>query len=351
MIANERSHRTAVPRANLPEEFIADEWYVAAWSDEVTRTPMRRLILGQPVVLYRRIDGTPTAMLDRCVHRAYPLSAGTIDGDNIVCGYHGFVYDAGGTCIAVPGQATIPRAAAVHAFPTVEREPLIWVWMGAPEKADPATIPALPWTTAEGWLQIKDFATIKARYALLVDNLMDLSHETYIHGSTIGSMDIVETPITTETEGTTVRVFRHMEGADIPSNYQRATGLTGSIDRWQDIEYFVPACYTLHVRIAPAGAADDRAFFTKIVYFLTPETKHSTHLMRIISKNYGLDMPDWLVQSINRDHTRVLDEDRVALERLEENLPADGHWQELSVNFDRGGLQWRRVFGERIKHG
>jgi len=54
---------------------------------------------------------------------------------------------------------------------------------------------------------------------------------------------------------------------------QRYTGLTdGTIDRWQDIEYHVPACYTLHIRVAPRGAGDDQAFFTKIVYALTPET-------------------------------------------------------------------------------
>jgi hypothetical protein len=178
---------------------------------------------------------------------------------------------------------------------------------------------------------------------------MDLSHETYIHGATIGSMDIVETPMTTEVDGNVVRVFRHMSRAEIPANYKRYTGITdGTIDRWQDIEYHVPACYTLHIRVAPSGAGDDAAFFTKIVYALTPETKHSTHLIRLISKSFGHDQPEWLAHTISRGHTQVLDEDRVALELLEDNLPADGHWQELSVNFDRGGLQWRRVFRQRL---
>jgi phenylpropionate dioxygenase-like ring-hydroxylating dioxygenase large terminal subunit len=349
MIATPRPRAAAVPRANLPEAFIHDEWYVAAWSEEVTRAPLRRIILDEPVVLYRKLDGTATALLDRCVHRAYPLSAGTIEGDTIVCGYHGFVYDACGSCVAVPGQSTVPKHAGVRAFPLAERGPLVWIWMGDPARADASVLPAIPWTVDANWNHIKDFATIKARYALLVDNLMDLSHETYIHGATIGSMDIVETPMTTEVEGNVVRVFRHMSRAEIPANYKRYTGISGgTIDRWQDIEYHVPACYTLHIRVAPSGAGDDQAFFTKIVYALTPETKHSTHLIRLISKSYGHDQPEWLAHTISRGHTQVLDEDRVALERLEENLPADGHWQELSVNFDRGGLQWRRVFRQRL---
>jgi vanillate O-demethylase monooxygenase subunit len=349
MIASPRPRLSTVPRANLPESFIYDEWYVAGWAEEITRNPLRRIMLDEPVVMFRKLDGTITALLDRCVHRAYPLSAGCVDGDTIVCGYHGFVYDSAGACIAVPGQTTVPKNAGVRSFPIVERGAFVWIWMGDPERADEATLPPLPWTTDPGWHNIKDFATIGARYALLVDNLMDLSHETFIHGATIGSMDIVETPMTTETEGNIVRVGRHMEGAAIPANFKRYTGLTdGTIDRWQDIEYYVPACYTLHIRVAPHGAGEDEAFYTKIVYALTPETKRSTHLIRLISKNFGQNQPEWVAQSISKAHTLVLDEDRVALELLEENLPENGHWQELSVNFDRGGLQWRRVFRQRL---
>jgi phenylpropionate dioxygenase-like ring-hydroxylating dioxygenase large terminal subunit len=337
------------PRSNLPDTFIFEAWYVAAWGEEITRAPLRRILLEEPVVMYRKADGAPVALSDRCVHRAYPLSRGKLAGDSIVCGYHGFKYDAEGACTWVPGQANVPKSARVKAYPLVESGPYVWIWMGDPANADPATIPDHHWTTDPGWLHIKDMATIKARYAILIDNLMDLSHETFIHGATIGSMDIVETPTTTETEGNTVRVFRHMERAAIPANYKNYTGLTdGTIDRWQDIEYNVPACYTLHIRVAPHGAADADAFFTKIVYALTPETKHSTHLIRLISKSFGFGQPEWVAQTISRGHTQVLDEDRVALELLEENLPANGQWQEISVNFDRGGLQWRRVFRQRL---
>jgi len=75
---------------------------------------MRRIILDEPIVFYRKVDGTATALIDRCVHRAYPLSVGALDGDKIVCGYHGFVYDAGGACVLVPGQSTY-RAAPRYA--------------------------------------------------------------------------------------------------------------------------------------------------------------------------------------------------------------------------------------------
>ena len=66
--------------------FVEDAWYVAAWSDELAERPLARVILDRPVVLFRRTDGTPVALEDRCIHRRLPLSAGRVRGDAIECG-------------------------------------------------------------------------------------------------------------------------------------------------------------------------------------------------------------------------------------------------------------------------
>ena len=334
----------------MPEEYLYDCWYVAAFGDEVTRAPLRRIILDEPVVLYRKLDGTPTALSDRCVHRAYPLSLGELEGDNIVCGYHGFTFDACGTCVWVPGQPTVPKSARVPAYPIVESGPFVWIWMGDPADADPQKLPPHPTTTDASWAFVKDKATMKARWALLVDNLMDLSHETFIHGGTIGSPEVAETPLKTETDTPIVRCWRHMENAPVPPFYQGATGLTAddTIDRWQDIEYYVPSFYTLHVRVAKHGAGDEDAYFSKVMYALTPETKRSTHDFWVISRNRNLHQPSWRDQAAIAFQNKVFVEDIVALEALERNLPDDGHWQELSINIDRGGLQWRRIYNQRL---
>ena len=76
--------------------FLRNCWYVAAFDNEVGRTPMARTLLNEPVVLFRTEDGTPVALEDRCCHRALPLSMGTIVGDDIQCGYHGLTFDASG---------------------------------------------------------------------------------------------------------------------------------------------------------------------------------------------------------------------------------------------------------------
>jgi vanillate O-demethylase monooxygenase subunit len=337
------------PPSKLPQQFVYDAWYVAAWSEEISRKPLRRILLEEPVVFYRRTDGSAVALADRCAHRAYPLSRGEVRGDSIVCGYHGFVFDACGVCTWVPGQDYVPKTARVRPYPLVQSGPLVWIWMGDPEAADPARIPEHHWTHDAGWSIIKDKALVKARYGLLLDNLTDLSHETFIHAATIGTAEVADTPVKVEVDGDIVRGIRHMEGVESPPFY-RSFGLTGKIDRWQDFDCTVPSYYTLHVRIAEHGAADDAAFRTKIMYALTPETKHSTYDFWVIARPSTAPKTDWRDWAAIEFQNRILFEDVAALEALEANLPADGGpWQELSIKNDAAGIQWRKVLAEKLR--
>ena len=94
--------------------FLKNRWYVACLSEELTDRPLGRKILGEPVVLYRKADGTAAALEDRCCHRQAALSLGEIEGDNLRCGYHGLLFDGTGACIEVPSQKAIPPGAQVR---------------------------------------------------------------------------------------------------------------------------------------------------------------------------------------------------------------------------------------------
>src|SRR4051794_41865073 len=112
-------------------------WYVAATSDEVGRDLLARRLLGIPVVLYRSSSGDVVAMEDRCVHRAYPLSEGRLDGDRLVCGYHGFAYDPHGKCVHVPSQDNVPPGGGVGAYPLHKQPPVVLIWLREPRAAAP----------------------------------------------------------------------------------------------------------------------------------------------------------------------------------------------------------------------
>ena len=98
-----------------------NQWYVAAWSSDVTREPIERWILDEPVAFYRKQDGTPVALDGRCPHRSFPLGKSRVVGDTIQCGYHGIQFGPDGYGVMVPSQAHVPRVCKVRAYPLVER--------------------------------------------------------------------------------------------------------------------------------------------------------------------------------------------------------------------------------------
>jgi phenylpropionate dioxygenase-like ring-hydroxylating dioxygenase large terminal subunit len=327
--------------------FPVNQWYVAAYGTEITKDLFSRTICGSPVVFYRDSTGAVVALADRCVHRRFPLSRSSRVGDTIVCGYHGFTYDTTGACVAVPGQARIPRTARVKAYPVAEQDSFVWIWIG---DGDPAgTIPRAPWLASPDWTTVSGLEPLAARHSLLVDNLLDLSHETYLHGGYIGTPEVARTPISTELGDGVVRVSRHMADAECPPFYSESTGLTGRITRWQDIEYHPPCLYLLHSRIAPVGVLppedgpDEAAFHVEVVYALTPETEHSTHDFWAVARDFAQD-DDQVSKFIAESNRTVVLQDVACLNTLEQILQADGDaYQELSINIDTGALAARRL--------
>ncbi|MFB9323717.1 Rieske 2Fe-2S domain-containing protein [Cryptosporangium minutisporangium] len=340
---------------------VRNQWYVAAYGREIGRDLFSRTICGESILFWRTEAGTVTAISDRCVHRRFPLSEhpSHLVGDTVVCGYHGFTYGADGVCVAVPGQTRVPRTARLRSYPIVEQDSFVWVFIGDPALAPSTPIPRAPWLDLDGWTTVSGMEPLAARASLLIDNLLDLSHETYLHGGYIGTPEVAETPITTEVdeEAGIVYVSRHMADAACPPFYAKSTGITGRITRWQDIEYTPPCLYKLHSRIAPVGVlpnadgSDPDAFHVEVVYAITPETEHSTHDFWAVARDFALDdqgVSDFLAES---NRTVVL-QDVTALDVLERVIAteADGY-QELSINIDTGGLAARRLMAETAAAG
>ncbi|HUZ38633.1 MAG TPA: aromatic ring-hydroxylating dioxygenase subunit alpha [Streptosporangiaceae bacterium] len=331
--------------------FVRNQWYVAAYGTELGHGLLGRTICGEPIVLYRTGYGQVTALADRCVHRRFPLSESKLVGDTIVCGYHGFTYGPDGHCVAVPGQQRIPRTARVAAYPAVEQDSLVWVWVGDPGRADVSLVPRAPWLADPGYTTVRGMEPLAARYSLLVDNLMDLSHETYLHGGYIGTPEVADTPIRTQIDedNSVVHVSRHMDDAQCPPFYAKSTGITGRIVRWQDIEYHPPCLYLLHSRVAPTGVlprpdgTDPDGFHVEVVYAITPSTPDSTYDFWAVARDFARD-DEGVSQYLADSNRTVVLQDVDALNLLEQVIAAEPEGtQELSINIDTGGLAARRM--------
>ena len=164
--------------------FPLNAWYAAAWDHEVGRNLLAKTVAGRPIVFYRTTGGRAVALADACWHRLAPLSMGKLRGDDeIMCGYHGICYDADGRATFMPAQDTINPSATVHSYPVVERHRYVWVWPGDPALADPDTVPDLYWNDDPAWAGDGKTIHVNCSYQLIVDNLMDLTHEQFVHGS------------------------------------------------------------------------------------------------------------------------------------------------------------------------
>ena len=164
--------------------FPLNAWYAAAWDHEVGRNLLAKTIAGRPIVFYRTTAGRAVALADACWHRLAPLSMGKLRGDDeIMCGYHGICYDADGRATFMPAQDTINPSATVHSYPVVERHRYVWVWPGDPALADPDAVPDLHYNDHPDWAGDGKTIHVNCSYQLIVDNLMDLTHEQFVHGS------------------------------------------------------------------------------------------------------------------------------------------------------------------------
>ena len=337
--------------------FMDNAWYAAAWGREVRSSPLGRQICDRPIVMYRLEDGTPVALEDICCHRMLPLSHGRVEGDLLVCGYHGLTYDKTGQCVRIPSQEKTIANARVRSYPIVERHHFVWVWIGDPALADFAAVPDLHWNNDPGWRGDGDVVRIECDYRLLVDNLLDLSHETYVHSTSIGDPRLPSAPIKTSFDHDTVTVSRWIpdhEPAPFWRNLvHRARNYTGHCDRWQ-IAWFVPPCsVVIDVGVAEAGTGalqGDRSkgISAMILNSLTPATVTSCWYFWANARNFCLD-DDGLTADMKASITRIFGEDKVIVEAQQRAMLENPGFKMISINLDAGPIRVRRLIEARIR--
>lgn len=325
--------------------FVRNAWYVAAWSGEVGRDLLSRKICGEAVLLYRRLDGRPAAVADKCRHRLLPLSLGRLDGDNVVCGYHGFTFAADGRCVRIPSQDRVSDNYRIRTWPLAERQGIVWIWPGEPERADPALIPDLPWNDSEAWTGPRGAALAEADYRLVLDNLLDLTHETYVHPGSLGNPAVAEAPFETTQDGRDVRVSRWMIDHEPAPAYARYG--FGRADRWQLVHYVFPSNIWLDVGAAPTGTGApqgdrSRGVELRVLHLLTPATETTTWYFYAPLRSFALDDAGQTERS-RASIEAILEEDKVILKAQQTALLDNPGERMMNVGLDEASVRVRRI--------
>jgi vanillate O-demethylase monooxygenase subunit len=269
-------------RKMVSGRWLQNAWYVAAWSDDLADGQLLgRTILKQPVVLYRKSDNHVAALQDVCPHRFAPLHMGKIiSGDGVRCPYHGLEFGPSGACIRNPhGARIIPARANVRSYPVIEKHKAIWIWMGD-KPADASKVP--DFSVLDDVPQMhatkRDRITIRANYELIIDNLLDLSHGSYLHEGTLGNQDTVEAEITIDQAGDDVIVSRFARDATPPGLFAMLMpSHAGRIDKFTHMRWMPPSNLRLVTGICPTDAAPESGTGYHAIHMLTPETDRTTH--------------------------------------------------------------------------
>ena len=330
--------------------FIRNAWYVAAWTDEISDTPLARRFCSEPVVLFRDSEGQPAALLDMCCHRGAPLHLGRVEADGIVCGYHGLTFDRTGRCVRVPGQDQIPERAQVRSFPVAEQDGFVWIWMGEAAMADPAQIVRFPWhNDTLNWPSKHTVYSIKSAALQMIDNLMDLTHLGYVHTSTIGGnptthltakMDTVRTK-------TGLKFTRWMLDSLPPPTYVRAVGFQGQIDRVQMFEFIAPGAILQFSGADEAGAyenseVENSKLRFRLFHGLTPETETTCHYFWSTLNGFRPDDPV-ATETLFSEIAGAFNEDKLVVEAQQERLSELGEHGLVDIRTDAARLHMRRV--------
>ncbi|WP_295638247.1 aromatic ring-hydroxylating dioxygenase subunit alpha [Novosphingobium sp.] len=335
---------------NQKQPWPRQQWWIAAWSGEVSRELLGRTILGEPVILYRTEDGTPTALAGVCPHRSYPLAQGTLVGDAVQCTYHGFTFDAAGACVRVPSQASVPDRSRLRHYPTVERGGTVWIWTGDPDRSDAVTIPDVlaMGMAAPGWANdISPMVTIRGRYTLLIDNLMDLSHASFIHADTIPGADYIATIPAELVDGAGSLAVRRV--GRIPPNpltRKQFPLQNGGVEQHFDAEYHAPALIRTGGDIRTE--AGEPLGTQNFIHGITPETAHSVHYFVATTRDFAIADPALSAGNLAMGD-RIQPQDVAAIEAVEAMLRSlAAAPTEVSCRADTGALKVRHRLARQI---
>jgi phenylpropionate dioxygenase-like ring-hydroxylating dioxygenase large terminal subunit len=264
-------------------------WYVAATCDEIAESPLGRRLLGEDVVLWRGASGRVTAFENRCAHRAFPLSHSRVDGDRLVCGYHGCTYDTDGKCVHTPTQPHVPTGMTVRVFPVLEHPPFVWIWLGPPAAAASSQPPHMPWINDPAWATFASAWRVNANYMMVHEHYLDFSYAPILHRRDVPP-EIESMPAFNDVEvtETTVSYTRLLPEARLVDWEADATGLDRgrTYKRREGGTFVSPAMHRQYWEIATANG---EVYTTTRTHGITPETETSTHVFMQASRNYATD--------------------------------------------------------------
>ncbi len=166
-------------------ELLRRYWQPVAAAAELTEEkPMKRVrLLGEDLVLFRDKKGQYGLLGEHCSHRGTSLYYGFLEEEGVRCPYHGWLYDASGTCIQQPFEPaqSLMRYTLRHpAYPVEKLAGVLFAYLGPPDLK-----PLLPrWdilTWENGCRLVEIRPMLNANWLQAEENTADVTHTFFLH--------------------------------------------------------------------------------------------------------------------------------------------------------------------------
>jgi phenylpropionate dioxygenase-like ring-hydroxylating dioxygenase large terminal subunit len=292
-------------------------WYATVQLAALDAGPQAFTLLGEDIVLWKRQDGTPAALEDKCPHRSVKLSVDSlIVDDTLRCGYHGWRFDGAGTCVLVPQapDTTPPARNAVKSYHCTARYGFVWVCLEEPVR----DIPDLPYATDPGFRQIIEYEQDWQANALRIcENALDTAHVSFVHRGTFGADDDpVAPPFTLFDVDDGIGVASVLPVVNRSEQQRNLNIAAERTTRDMRMRWLMPATFILHLTY-PNGLVQE------IVSFVTPISDQVSRRIHMSFRNdTEADAP---AAGITAYDMMVAAEDRVLLETCGPDYPIDLH--------------------------
>jgi phenylpropionate dioxygenase-like ring-hydroxylating dioxygenase large terminal subunit len=309
----------------MQDSVLRHYWYPVALSEEVTAKPLAARLLAEPLAVYRAGEQV-VAVRDLCIHRGSALSLGWVEGETLVCAYHGWTYAPDGACVHIPSLppgGAIPRKAHLTTYRAEERYGLVWVCLDEPV----APIPRYPEAEDPNYRTVWTQYVWQANAARIIENVMDFAHFPWVHPGILGDRSRpVYPPVTVERRAGEL----HYVLDDEQTNAIRI--------------YRVSLPFTLHMTVRRRLPGDDdykvNALFFPGCPISARETKHYFGYAR----NYALDGPD---EPFATGSLGIMAQDqRIVEAQRPEELPLDLSAELHLRGSDAAAVEYRRALAD-----
>lgn len=340
--------------------YATNLWYAALWAEDLAEgTLQSRTVCEQQIVFFRGPEHEAVGLEDRCAHRFIPLSMGQLcDGAaSVECPYHGLRFGTDGACVLNPhGSGRIPATLAVRSYPVVERHTMLWIWMGT-DDPDPDLIPDFSYLDpgAPGVLSKRDSIVMDVDYQLVIDNLLDLSHASFLHRGVLGDPSTLECEIeidSTETSVTVTRTRSDVVPAKLFDLMFRNDG--ADVDTWSVMRWDAPSCLRHEAGVCPPGAQHHDGMTVIGTHLVTPSSKGKSmyHVAAVrIGESAGSDDAEISAQLSALRKYAFDEQDRPILEAQQRAYDSAGGPDSLRpvmLSIDAAPLRARRVLAKII---